>query len=234
VRCATHGLAVGPDGTCVLCRGAEKRGTSRSNAPLVALVGVVLLVAGTALALRLLGTRPGAAESMVKEETRAPAANVEQPDPPEAVAMQAPAAPPFPVAPAPTPGVVIEAPLVPSSAAPSAVVSAEPPPRAPSSAEVTAALRSTPIVMFSTSWCGVCQRARAFFDTNGLRYTERDVDIDAAANAELRRLTGKGSVPAFLVDGKLVGPGFSEASLKHALVASVERRLGVKAEARGR
>jgi glutaredoxin len=88
--------------------------------------------------------------------------------------------------------------------------------------------------MFSTSWCGVCQRARAFFDTNGLRYTERDVDIDAAANAELRRLTGKGSVPAFLVDGKLVGPGFSEASLKHALVASVERRLGVKAEARGR
>jgi len=95
----------------------------------------------------------------------------------------------------------------------------------PSNAAIQAAFRATPIVMFSTTWCPVCQRARAFLDANGLSRDERDVDRDERANAELKRLTGKGSVPTFVVDGVLLKPGFSEESLTSAIVASVEKRL---------
>jgi glutaredoxin len=223
----------------VLCRAAEKRErAASSNAPLVALVAAVLLVGGTAFAFRLFGARPEPARAVraapiVREE--APTAPVAaSPEPAEPAAATLPSEPSFPVAPAPVPVAVVEAPVASASAAPSAVASADGAPRAPSSAEVTAALRATPIVMFSTSWCGVCRQARAFLGKNGLAYTERDVERDAAAKAELARLTGETSVPAFLVDGKLVGPGFSEGSLKRALVASLERRLGVKAEVRSR
>jgi glutaredoxin len=212
-----------------------------SNTPLVALVIVVLLVGGAALAFRLSGTPPlpskvAGEKPRIEPEVRAPTPAVERAEAAEPVAATAGATPSFPVAPAPTLGA--EAPLAaPSASATTSAstgASAEPTPRAPSSAEVAAAIRTTPIVMFSTSWCGVCRHARAFLNANRLSYTERDVDEDSAAHAELKRLTGKTAVPAFLVDGQLVGPGFSESSLKRALVTSVERRLGVRAEARGR
>jgi glutaredoxin len=241
VRCATHGLATGPDGACVLCRSTEKRGSGTSNAPLVALVTVVLLVGGTALAFRLSGTPPvpskvAGEKPRIEPEVRARTPAVERAEAAEPLAANAAAIPPLPVAPTPTFGAEepLAAPSASLSTSASALASAEPVPRAPSSAEVAAAIRATPIVMFSTSWCGVCRHARAFLGANRLAYTERDIDEDAAANAELRRLTGKAAVPAFLVDGQLVGPGFSESSLKRALVASVERRLGVRAEARSR
>jgi glutaredoxin 3 len=82
--------------------------------------------------------------------------------------------------------------------------------------------------MFATTSCPVCTRARAFLNANGLRSEERDIDRDERARAELKRLTGKASVPTFLVDGVLVGPGFSESSLTRALVSSTEKRLGVR------
>jgi glutaredoxin len=97
----------------------------------------------------------------------------------------------------------------------------------PSNAAIQAAFKQTRIVMFATSWCGVCTRARSFLDANGLTREEHDVEHDQRARAELQRLTGKGSVPVFLVDGELVR-GFSEESMTRVLVASVERRLGVK------
>jgi glutaredoxin 3 len=92
---------------------------------------------------------------------------------------------------------------------------------------VQAALRATPIIMYSTSWCTACARARAFLDANRLTRIEHDIDTDERAREDLRRLAGKLSVPVFLVDGTLVGPGFSEASLKRAIVGSVEKRLSV-------
>jgi glutaredoxin len=81
--------------------------------------------------------------------------------------------------------------------------------------------------MFATSWCSHCTRARGFLDANGLRREERDVDHDPRARAELKRLTGEASVPVFLVDGELV-KGFSEKGMTRVLVASVEKRLGVR------
>jgi glutaredoxin len=82
--------------------------------------------------------------------------------------------------------------------------------------------------MFSTDWCPVCERARAFLSTNGLTYTERDIDHDDRAREELHRRTGKSSIPTIEVDGKLLTPGFSQREVMGAVAASVQRRLGVE------
>jgi glutaredoxin len=100
-------------------------------------------------------------------------------------------------------------------------------PTPPSNSAIQAALKQTRIVMFATSWCPACERARGFLDANGLTRDERDVERDERARAELKRLTGEGSVPVFLVDGELV-KGFSEKKMTRVLVASLERRLGFK------
>ncbi|HEY3235945.1 MAG TPA: glutaredoxin family protein [Polyangiaceae bacterium] len=58
-------------------------------------------------------------------------------------------------------------------------------------------------------------------------YRERDIDRDQEARVELKRRTGGSSIPTLEIDGELLQPGFSEQSVERALLASVERRLGV-------
>jgi glutaredoxin len=105
--------------------------------------------------------------------------------------------------------------------------SAEPAPRArvPSSSELLAALHATPVSMFTTNWCPHCERARRFFQQNGVRVLEHDIDADARAAAELQRRTGSKAVPLIDVDGRELR-GFDQRATIEALVASVERRLG--------
>ena len=98
--------------------------------------------------------------------------------------------------------------------------------RTPSSSELMAALHATPVTMFSTSWCPHCQRARRFFRENGVSVAEHDIDTDARAAAELQRRSGGKSVPLIDVDGRELR-GFNEQTTIDAMVASVERRLGV-------
>jgi len=99
--------------------------------------------------------------------------------------------------------------------------------RVPTPVEIQAAVQATPITMFSTSWCPTCARARVFLQTNGLRYTERDIDHDEVALQELRRRSGESKIPTFEIDGKMLAPGLNQTAFVNALVASIERRLGV-------
>jgi glutaredoxin 3 len=82
--------------------------------------------------------------------------------------------------------------------------------------------------MYSTAWCPVCAEARAFMNANGLSYSERDIDKDKNARDDLKRLTGKASIPTIEVDGELLTPGFSEQKVTAAVAASTKRRLGIK------
>jgi glutaredoxin len=76
-----------------------------------------------------------------------------------------------------------------------------------------AAARST--VMYATSWCGYCAQARAYFARKGIRYTEHDVEKSQSANAEFKKLGGKG-VPLIVHNGEVMR-GFSEASFEALL-----------------
>jgi mycoredoxin len=76
------------------------------------------------------------------------------------------------------------------------------------------------IVMYATSWCGDCRRAKRVFGARGVEYTEINIDEDRAAAQEVLRLNGgMRSVPTILFpDGSvLVEP--SMAALENKLSA---------------
>lgn len=77
-----------------------------------------------------------------------------------------------------------------------------------------------PVVMYATSWCPYCAKARAYFGKKGIAYTEYDVEKSPAANAEFKRLGGRG-VPLILV-GREKMSGFSEEGFD-ALLARASR-----------
>ncbi|MFL5797408.1 MAG: mycoredoxin [Actinomycetota bacterium] len=75
------------------------------------------------------------------------------------------------------------------------------------------------IVVYSTSWCADCRRARRVLDRLGARYRWIDVDEDeAAAEIVIRINGGLRSVPTILFpDGSvLVEPSDAELSAKLA------------------
>jgi glutaredoxin 3 len=63
--------------------------------------------------------------------------------------------------------------------------------------------------MYTTAWCGYCDRARALLRKRGLPFEEVSLDDDPAFRATLLDLTGRWTVPQILIDGTPVG-GFLE------------------------
>ncbi|HYQ00860.1 MAG TPA: glutaredoxin domain-containing protein [Polyangiaceae bacterium] len=229
MRCNQHGLAVGPGGECVLClRAARDRAGRHARWLEIGFLGVVVSACGALLVARSLRTPPVAQTRRVASLVATAEASL----PVETHETEPVAAPPHatdlaeneadlrvaaPVlAAAPISSVLVPAP--PAERAPSA--------RVPSSRELLAALHATPVSMFSTSWCPHCERARRFFRANGVSVVDHDVDADARAAAELKRRSGGKAVPLIDVDGREL-KGFDERATIEAVVASVERRLGV-------
>ncbi len=97
----------------------------------------------------------------------------------------------------------------------------------PTPAELQAALSATPIIMYSTTWCGVCRRARQFLAENGLQYREIDADTTPDGWAKVEQLTGHRGVPVIVVDGEVTASGLSPQRVMSAVAHSMERRLGV-------
>jgi glutaredoxin 3 len=65
------------------------------------------------------------------------------------------------------------------------------------------------IVMYSSGWCGYCQRARALLERKGLAYRDIDIEQDAALRAEMITRSGRRSVPQIFIGTRHVG-GFEE------------------------
>lgn len=70
-------------------------------------------------------------------------------------------------------------------------------------------MTDTGIVMYSSGWCGYCQRARALLERKGLAFREIDVEQDAALRAEMIARSGKRSLPQIFIGSRHVG-GFEE------------------------
>jgi glutaredoxin 3 len=64
---------------------------------------------------------------------------------------------------------------------------------------------SAPVVMYTTSWCPYCTRARQLFDSKGVPYTEIDVDAVEGAREEMQRRSGRTSVPQIFVGERHLG-----------------------------
>lgn len=61
------------------------------------------------------------------------------------------------------------------------------------------------VVLYTTSWCPYCERARALFRSKGVAFREIDIDAVDGARAEMRARTGRTSVPQVFVGDRHVG-----------------------------
>lgn len=78
--------------------------------------------------------------------------------------------------------------------------------------------------MYSTAWCGVCKRARAYFEEKRITFEEHDVDEDPRARAEYELLNPRRSVPTIKIGDEVV-VGFSAAAVERALDAAAKSRI---------
>ncbi len=63
------------------------------------------------------------------------------------------------------------------------------------------------VIMYSAEWCGICTRARRYFNANNIPFTEYDIDKSTQGRRDYNRLGGRG-VPLILIDKQRLN-GFS-------------------------
>jgi glutaredoxin len=72
-----------------------------------------------------------------------------------------------------------------------------------------AATREAPVIVYKTSWCGVCKQLEAYLQKQGVKYIAKDIETDQSAAAELQAKAKQagvptGSVPMIDVGGELL------------------------------
>ncbi len=76
------------------------------------------------------------------------------------------------------------------------------------------------VIMYCTTWCPSCRRARTFLAENGIAFTEVDISKDRGAAAKVRGwANGNETTPTFDINGTII------VDFKQAEVAKV---LGLK------
>ncbi len=86
-------------------------------------------------------------------------------------------------------------------------------------ADVTAAADvagEADVVIYTTDWCPVCKRAKAWMQARGIPYEERDVERSREYGRAMHAINPRGSVPTFDVGGEVL-VGFSEGRLLAAM-----------------
>ena len=65
------------------------------------------------------------------------------------------------------------------------------------------------VVIYLTSFCPFCLRAKALFAEKGVEFTEINLTEKPKQLAELKKKTGMRTVPQIFINGELIG-GFEE------------------------
>jgi glutaredoxin len=240
MRCGVHGLEGGADG-CVLCR--RKSSAKRSSGRLSPLAAALVAIAVCCVAAIGYTVFRRATDSAVSSLQAEPSASVDsalsagEPHTEETGEVPAPA--PEPVAETPEldagPPSFETPPLRPPPSATAAAAAAAPaeapasppapsPNQAPPPDRLRAAMQRVPITMYTTTWCGHCERARHWMRNNAFRFTEHDVEASEAAGRAHKALNPRGGVPVIDIDGEVL-VGFSEAHVARALARAAERRM---------
>jgi glutaredoxin len=84
-----------------------------------------------------------------------------------------------------------------------------------------AAGKGGPVIVYKTSWCGVCKQLEAYLQKQGIEYVAKDIEKDRSAAAELQakakaKGVQTGSVPMIDVGGELLR-GFDRKRLDQLL-----------------
>lgn len=78
--------------------------------------------------------------------------------------------------------------------------------------------RDHEVDLYTARWCSACKRAKNFFTSRNIRFTEYDVEVDREAAQRMKRLTPARGVPFAVVNGRsIIGydPGQYEAALRN-------------------
>ena len=74
-------------------------------------------------------------------------------------------------------------------------------------------IKKESVILYSTSWCPHCKKARAYLEKNSITYTEYDIEKDSLAKQRYEKAGGKG-VP-FIVKGRESLAGFTAGNYDH-------------------
>jgi glutaredoxin 3 len=196
--CGIHGLVIGPEGRCVICKRnmAEpvKEGSGRG---VVAAVLVLAAVLGGALMYKGLAGKPPPPSP-----------------PPPVVASKVPVAPRAGQGSSPFEGP--EDDPAKSEAATERAVEKQ--------HDLEDAAHRVRVTVYTTAACDLCRTATAYLKEQGLSYTELDVDKDEAALEALKKLRPDPAVPTFEVDGEVV-VGFGPREMGAAIARAAQRRV---------
>lgn len=77
----------------------------------------------------------------------------------------------------------------------------------------------TPVIIYTTTWCGFCKMAKNYMDQLGIKYQEKNVENDQAAGMEAVQKSGQMGVPVIDVNGTII-LGFNKPALDDAFKAN--------------
>lgn len=63
----------------------------------------------------------------------------------------------------------------------------------------------TSVVMYMTSWCGFCARARRLLNEKNAQVIEFDIDRDPGLRAEMMQKSGRRTVPQIWIGDEHIG-----------------------------
>ena len=81
------------------------------------------------------------------------------------------------------------------------------------------------VAVYSTPTCTYCHQLKQYLTQRSIPYRDLDVSRDAAAAAEMVRLTGQQGVPVTVIDGQAI-IGYDRRALDEALGRASRPRLG--------
>ena len=64
---------------------------------------------------------------------------------------------------------------------------------------------SEPVVMYATSWCPYCARARALLSSKGVAFKEIDIEAQPGEREAMIRRSGRSTVPQIFIGERHIG-----------------------------
>ncbi len=76
--------------------------------------------------------------------------------------------------------------------------------------------KKTEVVLYTTSWCPYCRKARDYLRSRGIDFIEYDIEKDKEAASRKKQLDNRGGVPFAIINGRSIS-GFSASAYDRAL-----------------
>ncbi|HSX52808.1 MAG TPA: glutaredoxin domain-containing protein [Patescibacteria group bacterium] len=74
----------------------------------------------------------------------------------------------------------------------------------------------TMVIVYSATWCAFCHAAKQYFDKLGVKYVDKDVEVDIKNAHEAVSKSGQMGIPVIDIDGTII-IGFDRPRIDAAL-----------------